>query len=518
MRFQLLLTCMLLLMATVCHGQSYLTREIDIDRSGQRLGDVLETISKEQGFYFSYNSNLVAEDSLITAAGFRGTVEAFLGRTFGSDYEFKETPGYVIIRYAPRSLKLVMHVENERKGALVVEGRIRDADNNSGIYGASVYEPNVLVSTLSDSTGRFRLAIRRPHESIWLKVSKANYRDTTVVLLPPVQVRPGRKQRRYTFYPGEDGASGLENSALGRFFTNSKRRIQRINLGGFFAHSPYQVSLTPGLSSQGLFNSQIVNEVSLNIIGGYTAGVRGVEIAGAFNINAHHAQHVQVAGVFNLVGRDVRGVQVAGVSNTVVSAVSGVQLAGVTNWAGHVHGMQLAGAFNKADNVGGIQLAGVLNMARKVTGVQVAALVNIADSSDYPIGFVNLIRNGRKTLSVGADESGMVQLTFRSGGRVLYGLIGLGYDLGNGPLKYGVEAGIGAALLRRSAFLLTVELASRTTTDLKTATGSSSILRLLPQFDISPHITLSAGPTISATAGNDARLRPGAYGGISYRW
>ncbi|MFC3199981.1 hypothetical protein ACFOET_20340 [Parapedobacter deserti] len=504
---------------------------------------MLEAISQEHGFYFAYNSKLVAEDSVIALSGFRGSVATFLDQTFGSEYEFKEAPGYVIIRYAPRSLEVTFTVEHERKGTLVIEGRIRDAANNADIEGASIYEPNVLASTLSDAQGRFRLAIRRRDESVWLRVRKANYRDTTLVLLPAVQVHPERKERRYTFYPGADGKSGLENSRLGRFFSNSKRRIQRINLGGFFAHSPYQVSLAPGLSSQGFFNSQIVNELSLNIIGGYTAGVSGVEIAGAFNINEQHAKHFQAAGIFNLVGHDVQGVQLAGVSNTVINAVSGVQVAGVGNWAGDVRGVQLSGAFNKADNTRGvqvagalntsdgdadIQVAGILNVGGKVRGIQIATLLNIADSSDYPIAIVNLIKNGRKSVSAGADESGMLQLTFRSGGRVLYGLIGVGHHLANRPAKYGIEAGIGACLLERNAYLLNVEVASRTTTDLQRVSASNLTLRLLPELRIGQYIAVSAGPALIYSSsdpapalpkvGNDRPLRPGFYGGLSFRW
>src|SRR5690606_1006500 len=113
--------------------------------------------------------------------------------------------------------------------------------------------------------------------------SKENYRDTTIALLPPVEVGLKPAGRRYWFFPESDGGEGLEGTALGRFFTNSKQRIQRINLDGFFAYNAYQISFTPGLSSQGLFNSQVVNQVSLNIIGGHTAGVNGIEVGGVFN-------------------------------------------------------------------------------------------------------------------------------------------------------------------------------------------------------------------------------------------
>ena len=532
--------CSLLLAATgVCHAQPHLMREIAISNSGsQRIGDLLEGVSENQGFYFAYNSNVVPADSIIFLSDFRGMLVDFLAQTLGSDYEFKESPGYVIIRYAPASMRLTFHVDERRGGPLVVEGQITDAETDKAIHLASIYERNILVSTLSDATGSFKLTIKRPSETIWLTISKENYRDTTIALLSPVQVKPQNTGRRYWFYPDDDGGQGLESTMFGRFFTSSKQRIQRINLGGFFAYNPYQVSLTPGLSSQGMFNSQIVNEVSLNIIGGNTAGVNGVEVGGVFNINQKDARYFQVAGVFNVVGRHVQGVQVAGVSNIAVRQVSGLQVAGINNRSGDASGVQLSGLFNVASQIRGVQVAGVVNVARKVEGVQLAGLINVADSSDYPIGFINLIKNGKKSLMLGLDESGMAQLAFRSGGRVLYGLIAGGYYLNDNPRKHALEAGLGVHLLQAGPFGVDAEVVNRTSTDFKTDSEPRLSLRLLPQVYLGQHLGIMAGATMNYTYPNRGNtyanditgwkwyhnaetgkaLHIGVYGGLLYRW
>src|SRR5690606_2016705 len=291
-------------------------------------------------FYFSYNSDVVDADRQVNIPHYTGPLVGFLERLFGTDYVFKESPGYVIIRYAPRLIDLTVRVEQRRGRPLVVEGQVRDASDGTVINQASIYERNVLVSTLSGPAGDFQLSFRRPNETIWLTVSKENYRDTTVALLLPVEVGSKTAVRRYWFAPKED-SDGLEGTALGRFFTNSKQRIQRINLGGFFAYNAYQISLTPRISSQGLFNGQVVNQVSLNVIGGHTAGVNGVEVGGVFNVNQQDVRYFQTAGLFNLVGGRVNGVQVAGVSNIVVGDISGIQVGGVSNQSGDVKGMQL---------------------------------------------------------------------------------------------------------------------------------------------------------------------------------
>ncbi|MGV3761102.1 hypothetical protein [Parapedobacter sp.] len=507
MRYGLMVAGMML-MGVTCVAQPYLAREITIDHTGaQRVGDLLDSIGKRQAFYFSYNSDAVDADRQVNIPRYSGTLVGFLERLFGEDYVFKESPGYIIIRYAPRLIDLMVRVEQRRGRPLVVEGQVRDAGNGAVISQASIYERNVLVSTLSGPEGDFRLSFRRPNETIWLTVSKENYRDTTVALLLPVEVGSKPTTRRYWFFPETDG-KGLEGTVLGRFFTSSKQRIQRINLNGFFAYNAYQISLTPRISSQGLFNSQVVNRVSLNIIGGHTAGVNGVEVGGIFNLNQRNVRYFQTAGLFNLVGGQVKGVQVAGISNVVVGEVSGIQVGGVSNRSGDVTGMQLSGIFNVAADVRGVQLAG---------------LVNVADSSDYPIGLVNLVKNGSRSIGLGFSGLDMALLTFRSGGRILYGLVGAGYGFDGGPQRYGLETGLGGHLVTTPMFGLDAEIVNVMRTGFRKNSTSRQSLRLLPRLRMGDHWGMAVGPTMtylhrSADGGRGKALRVGLYGGLSYCW
>lgn len=519
MAVRIQLVCFFFFLTATVSGQGYLMRDIHLRFTDpQRVHEVLDAIGKAQGFYFSYNSQVVPADSVIRVARYEGKLLDFLANTFGPTYEFKESPGYVIIRYAPRRMAVAINVEKPRYGPMVVEGQVTDADTKKAVYLASIYERNVLASTLSGPAGNFKLTIKRPEETIWLTISKENYRDTTFALLPPVRVSTKQKGRRYWFAPEEGNGMGLDGTALGRFFTSSRQRIQRINLGGFFAYNPYQISLTPGLSSQGLFNSQVVNQVSLNIVGGHTAGVNGVEVGGVFNINQQQARYFQAAGLFNLVGNDMEGVQVAGISNIVVRDVSGVQVAGINNRAGNAVGAQLTGLFNVAGNVKGIQLAGILNIAGNVNGVQLSGLVNVADSSDYPIGLVNLIKNGDKSFAIELNESGAAQLTFRSGGRILYGLLGVGYRLNDSPMKYVLEAGMGVHVWQTTRFALDAELASGISPDFKTTPEQQASFRVFPQFRFNPHWGIFAGPTVNYVLQPKRTFRAGFTGGLRYRW
>lgn len=467
----------------LCKSQGYLSREISLPASvSQPVRKLLDSISARQGFYFSYSGKVVPGDRLVTIKPFKGTLLKFLSVMLGPEYEFKESPGYVIIRYAPRRLAVSLDVEQRRSGALVVEGQLSDALTGEHLPSASIYERYVLVSTLSDDRGRFRLALKRPRESIWLTVSKENYRDTTVALIPPVQVGNKGSTLREWFYPNQTAGGGLESSAFARFLAGSRQRIQALNLGGFFAYNPYQISLTPGLSSQGMMGSQMVNKVSVNVLGGSTAGVDGIEVGGVFNVNQSDVRYFQVAGLLNIVGRDVSGFQVAGLGNKVLNDVKGMQVAGMFNDAGYVKGMQVAGLYNIAD---------------KVDGIQLTSLVNVADSSDYPIGLINLIKQGRKSLALGIDESGLGQVAFRSGGRVLYGVVAVGHYLKRDSLPYGAEAGLGARLVQYKAFGLDTELLSRINMDFKGSIAERHTLRLLPSYSFGRYFALTGGPTVS---------------------
>ncbi len=321
-----------------------------------------------------------------------------------------------------------------------------------------------------------------------------------------------------------------------------------MNLGGMFLYSPYQISMTPGLSTHGFIRSQIVNKFSINIIGGSTAGVKGMELGGVFNINQYDMQGMQMAGVFNAVGGNVRGVQLAGVGNRDFGGMTGLQMAGVFNGVGgnasgvqiagvgnhvvgQVKGLQIAGVFNKADTVRGVQIAGVVNLtkdasgtvqlasilnhsestvgnqiaglankAKKVKGIQLAGIVNIADSSDYPIGLLNFIKNGEKSLSIAINEDSYLGLQFRSGGRVLYSLLSINVALeGNRPDKYAFEAGLGAVVLNGSKFSLRTEITARNllTEKFKMLDNHQSSLRIIPAFKLSDRISIFVAPSLN---------------------
>lgn len=458
--------CFLLLFIGIGCGkpvsaQQYLSQLVSINIQNEKLGDVLAKLSEEGGFYFSYSSNVIPKDSLVSIRADQGRLEDVLNILLQGNYELKEAPNYIILREAPNRLRLISDNNMDAGRVYSITGFVVDDLTGAKLPNASVYEKNLLLSTLTDERGYFKLPIKNPESSIALTVSKEYYRDTTVILLAPVQVQAGNKsKRRYGYRPGDE-LHNVERTAMGRFFVSSKQKLQSLNLGGFFATTPFQTSLTPGLSTHGSLSGQVINKFSVNILGGYTSGVNGVELGGIFNISKRDVDYLQVAGVYNLVGGAVGGVQLAGANNTVLDSVKGIQVGGLYNHVkGNVRGVQIAGGLNlvKSDVTGfqiaglgnkaegtvrGIQVAGILNYSRNLKGVQVG-LINIADtSSGTSIGLFNFIRGGYQQVLLSTNEVTNANIAFKTGTPRFYSLVMAGMNVSNNEKAYSFGVGFG---------------------------------------------------------------------------
>lgn len=104
-----------------------------------------------------------------------------------------------------------------------------------------------------------------------------------------------------------------------------------------------------------------------------------------------------------------------------------------------------------------MQVGGFTNIARKVRGLQLSGFINIAESSDYPVGVINIIKDGEQSISISTDETFTTMASFRSGGRVLYSVLGVGYNFNNDHYKYAAAGGIGANIASRKYFRLRSE-------------------------------------------------------------
>jgi hypothetical protein len=509
-----------------CIAQDLLSKNISLEVNRQRLDDVLEILSNKGDFYFSYNSKIVNKDSLVTLSVRNKTLKEILNLLFNNTYEFKQSGNYVIIRKAPIRMTMITKKAVEEEKTYSVSGYVFDEQSGVAVNEASVYEKRQLVSALTNGDGYFKLKLKSSKTStVTLFISKEFYEDTSIVIEPrhsqeltitmipvekpedkvtitpqdyllPDSVKSTPDTVSTTTSPLLDSAK-VERTGMGRFLLSSKQKVQSLNLKNFFETRPFQVSLVPGLGSHGKMSGQVVNNFSLNVFGGYTAGTNGTEIGGLFNIDKKEVKYFQAAGIFNVVGGRVKGVQIGGINNTVLDSVEGFQVAGINNHVkGKFSGFQLSGIYNHVnDSVSGIQLAGIGNFAKKrvegmqlsgvmnfsnreTDGVQIAGvfnyskrlkglqigLINVADTSEgYSIGLINIIVKGYHKLSFSTNEVMNVNAAFKTGNSKLYSILLGGVNAGSTDRVYSFGFGMGTEinLNKKHSLSLNPELSSQ---------------------------------------------------------
>lgn len=304
--------------------------------------------------------------------------------------------------------------------------------------------------------------------------------------------------------------------------------------------SPAHIGFVYPLSSNGKNAAAYTNHFSLNIIAGLSKAETGVAIAGISNIIKDSAGGVQIAAFSNHIGRTAHGAQIAGFMNQVKQDATGAQVAAFLNLdgslkgfqaagfgnivSGDVDGTQLAGFMNMARNnsqaqISGftnitnkgniqvtgfmnkaedvqVQVAGFLNVAKKVKGVQVG-FINIADSNDCPIGVVNIVKGGERQVSVSIDETTTAIAAFKSGGRILYGILGIGYNAKNSTSLYALQVGMGAHLPLLSHFRINAETTNTFMTSFKSGDYNRQTLGIYPAYRFGSRVEVFAGPTFN---------------------
>jgi hypothetical protein len=295
----------------------------------------------------------------------------------------------------------------------------------------------------------------------------------------------------------------------------------------------FQFSLVPFVGTNGMDSGEIINDYSVNLLGGYSAGTTQLEMAGMFNINRGDMSGVQMAGLFNQVGGKVEGVQLAGVFNSNLDSVNNaVQLAGVLNFTtGPVDGVQVAGVANfspkkvegvqvagvanfTASDLEGTQVAGVLNFAahdvegsqvgllnfgRKVNGFQLG-LINYSDStSGIPVGFLSFVRAGYHTLEFSVNEIVPINFAFRTGKREFYNIFFAGIrPQWDDQVTWTFGYGLGTSPRLGKKTFLNIELSSE-----QLSQGGVHALNLInrgylgAEYQATKRIAIFAGPTVN---------------------
>jgi len=471
---------------------SPLERTVTLYAAAIPLGRALDSIAARGRFQFSYNSSILKEDSVVRVDLRGQTVQAALDMLLGKGYSYTEQGSYVIILRGPPVSDPAASPPVAADKAYELSGYVRDRNTTRPVANATVYVKEQLLSVLTDDQGHFRLRLRVRSPYPVLTVSKEWYADTDVV------VQAGYDQVLLVALTPVVGAvldpvyisSPVERTWLGRRMLSARQRIQSLNLSHFFTSGATQVSLVPWVGTHGRLSGQVTNTYSLNLIGGYSAGVRNVEVGGVFNIDKKDVHKVQLAGVLNLVGGNVHGFQCAGVVNFVLGSVHGLQLSVYSNTC--------------KDTLHGVQLSAFVNRARYLAGVQIG-LVNFADTSTgVSIGLLSFVKHGGAH-QVALSVSPVTGLTaeYRMGNQKLNSIFLLSYNpwFAQHPLFYGYGMGKAFRLGKRWGIYAEVTEQEALGKQL-TATGTKNNLAFLGTVEkLEPLLTYRIGKTVKLFAG-----------------
>lgn len=237
-----------------------------------------------------------------------------------------------------------------------------------------------------------------------------------------------------------------------------------------YIRRPFQFTfMFPPLSTNGIDNVNIVNDISLNLFLGVSGGVgmfeagsfinidrffvegiqlagfgnsvggylTGAQLSGFYNVTGTHAYGLQGAGFVNVTGAGMTGVQSAGFANVTGQDFTGVQGAGFVNVAGaEVKGVQAAGFLNIAGGaLNGLQGAGFLNICDHTkNGVQAAGFGNVAGAGNnyfQGAGFFNVADEVN-----GAQLAGFINVAGKVKGTQLSGFINVCDSIDGIPLSF----------------------------------------------------------------------------------
>ncbi len=441
-----LLTFFLLLSITPIFAQNRppLERIISIKISNERLDIALKSIASAGNFNFSYNPDEFSVGKRVSVSAQNQAVREILSAIFGNTATFKNRNNYIILK----------KVSEEPQKDFFVMGYVSDGETGLKIEKASIYEPITLASAVSNQYGYYRLKIPKELNNVNLLVRKQNYQDERVLIrskqdkilnikllatqkLPKVDTiarlisfkidsLPNRKLDSLpVIYPVITKIEPIETKdsiiieipridyqqywnttkeqllitqkRLTDWFVSTKQNIHLDNIRDTIYRTA-QISLLPFIGTNHYLSGNVINNVSVNIIGGYSLGVRSIEISGFLNIVRGKVYGIQASGFANLVGQDVKGVQLAGFGSVNGRNFYGVQASGFGNLnGGSTGGIQMASFGNASlKNFSGIQAAGFGNFVLQdaFASIQAAGFGNatIGNSSGLQIaGTVNFI-------------------------------------------------------------------------------------------------------------------------------
>lgn len=429
---------------------NHLSTRVSLAYTNAPLQTVFEEIELQGNLNISYNAQLINGDSLVSVKVKEEKVKKVLNRLLpGERYAYKSIGQHLVI-YSSAPAKLTK---------IRISGYVLDARSGGKIANATVYEPNKSITASSNPSGFYEISVDGYDRSIGLNFSKKGYRDSVVYIQ-----KDGAEQANIYLVPIPSSPTVLNPKGLKEIPDVHEQRLvkwvvpeQQINSSKnlqLIESRPAQVSFLPMIGTNGPLSGNYENNLSLNIIAGYSRAVKGVEIGGFLNIARETVWGTQIAGFGNVTGKTTDGAQISGFFNYNGSNFHGVQATGFSNLiVGDINGIQAAGFLNTLKGkMNGVQVAGFANVTTEsVDGVQVSGFGNVT-LMDVELAQVSGFGN------YGRDVGGFQVSGFGNYGRNVGGFQAAGFanvaegDVSSGQLSGFMNAAKGSSNIQVSGF------------------------------------------------------------------
>jgi len=268
------------------------------------------------------------------------------------------------------------------------------------------------------------------------------------------------------------------------------------NIDRFYMHG---AQFSGGANLVGADVDGIQGAAGANIVG---QDADGIQLAGGANITGGALDGIQGSGGVNIVGLDADGVQLAGGANITGGSTDGIQAAAGANITGGVaDGAQLAGGVNIAGGVDGVQAAVVNFSGGHVSGAQIG-VVNLARTSDFSLGLVNIIWEGRTHVDAWATEGGFVNTALKHGGERFHYIYGAGYRPGDLELMaWNAMVGMGGHAELTQRLFVDTDIISAYVHEIDADYGLNLLntARLVGGVQVTDRLALVAGPSYNVS-------------------
>lgn len=427
---------MLLLICTTATAQNPLNRRISIEAHDISTRELLTKIEQLTGYSFAYNSTLIENSKRSSISADNKTIKTVLDDVLGDEIEYKLVNNHIILTSN----------QNQKFAAIEISGYVSD-NSEDALESAIIYVVEANTAAITNSSGIFQMNIKPKSKTLCLSISHPNCVDTIIYIntesqsleiklpLTTSTISHATDTSRINPLPQilpKPTNTAFDNLKAVEMLIPKDALYVSQNLNVYNRKS-FQVSFLPFIGTNLLTKGSRTNNLSFNILAGYSQSLNGAEFGGIANINKNSVEGVQLAGITNITGGSTNAAQFAGILNINTDNVSGVQFAGIGNTViGSVNGVQMGGIFNLNYAKNGTLPDSIKSLSKQV---QIAGIVNYTNTNTEALQIGGITNIGRAQFKGMQISSILNSVTGRVDGMQLSGLANINHA--NDTLKSG---------------------------------------------------------------------------------